>query len=212
MFELLSRAGKFTYEKSAQYFYETCDALDYLHNLPEKVVHRDIKPENILFDKSRAVKLADFGWSNLMGNLDTRSTFCGTPDYLAPEMIRGEGHNESLDMWEMGVLLYEMVVGKSPFGASSQEQTCRKILKCDLRFPQDIDNEAKDCIVKLCKVTPGERLTAKQAKSHGFVNKYYKGRPKDEKAQDVERDVEEDVGRPSAINMEVRHLKRDKAM
>merc|ERR1719359_139130 len=91
MFDLLSRAGKFSLEKSAQYFYEVCDALDYLHNLPEKVVHRDIKPENILMDKEGHCKLADFGWSNTMDSLCSRNTFCGTTDYLAPEMVRQEG-------------------------------------------------------------------------------------------------------------------------
>jgi serine/threonine protein kinase len=119
MFNSLSEHKKFSLKASAQYFYETCDALEYLHTLPQKIIHRDIKPENILFDKGGHVKLADFGWSNMMQGNDSRATFCGTPDYLAPEMIRGEGHNESLDMWEMGVLLYEMVTGKSPFGASS---------------------------------------------------------------------------------------------
>lgn len=177
MFNALYQLGKFPLEPSAQYFYETCDALDYLHTLPEKIIHRDIKPENILFDKDRHVKLADFGWSNLMGGLALRSTPCGTPDYLAPEMVRNEGHNESLDMWEMGVLLYEMVVGKSPFGARSADQTYENICKCDLRFPPDIDLDAKDCITHLCKIDPNERLTAKQAKNHAFVARNYRGRP-----------------------------------
>jgi len=204
MFELLSRAGKFTYEKSAQYFYETCDALDYLHNLPEKVVHRDIKPENILLDKEGHVKLADFGWSNIMGDATLRATFCGTPDYLAPEMIRGEGHNESLDMWEMGVLLYEMTVGKSPFGASNQEQTCRLILKVDLRFPATYDKDAQDLVRNLCKLKPEERLSANKSKQHAFVKKFYKIAAETAAA---EEEGEAGSARPSVV---VRRLKRDR--
>jgi len=177
MFDLLSKGGKFSNEVAAQYFYETCDALEYLHTRPEKVIHRDIKPENILLDREGHVKLADFGWSNYLGKTAAyRATFCGTPDYLAPEMIRGEGHTESLDMWEMGVLLYEMTVGKSPFGSSSQETTCRLILRCDLRFPSGMNPEAQDLVKSLCKLRPEERLTAAQAKRHAFVAKFY-GRP-----------------------------------
>mmetsp|Transcript_3983 Transcript_3983/g.9353 ORF Transcript_3983/g.9353 Transcript_3983/m.9353 type:complete len:433 (-) Transcript_3983:322-1620(-) len=200
MFDLLSKSGKFSLEVSAQYFYEVCDALEYLHTRPEKVIHRDIKPENILLDKEGHVKLADFGWSNKMEqNAAFRATFCGTPDYLAPEMIRGEGHNESLDMWEMGVLLYEMTVGKSPFGSPSQETTCRLILRCDLRFPSGMNPDAQDLIKGLCKLRPDERLTAAQAKRHEFVAKFY-GKP-----TEVVR--EELVCRPS---VEARALRQNK--
>jgi len=172
MFDKLSKCGKFGLAVAAQYFYEMCDALDYMHSLSPPVIHRDIKPENILFDKGGHVKLADFGWSNVMTDA-LRGTFCGTPDYLAPEMIRGDGHNESLDMWEMGVLLYEMTIGKSPFGASTQEQTCKLILKVDLRFPSTTNPDAQDLILKLCKLKPKDRLTAKQAKQHKFVTKHF---------------------------------------
>lgn len=172
MFDKLSKCGKFGLAVAAQYFYEMCDALDYMHSLSPPVIHRDIKPENILFDKAGHVKLADFGWSNVMTDA-LRGTFCGTPDYLAPEMIRGDGHNESLDMWEMGVLLYEMTIGKSPFGASTQEQTCKLILKVDLRFPSTTNPDTQDLILKLCKLKPKDRLTAKQAKQHTFVTKHF---------------------------------------
>jgi len=202
MFDSLSKSGKFTLELAAQYMFEVCDALEYLHGLPEKVIHRDIKPENILLDGEGHAKLADFGWSNILEGA-VRATFCGTPDYLAPEMIRGEGHNESLDMWEMGVLLYEMVIGKSPFGSNSQETTCRMILKGDLKFPAGADPDAQDLITKLCKLRPAERLTAKQAKEHPFVTKFM-GRPTEIIGDAVDGEV---LGRPS---VEARHLRREK--
>jgi len=204
MFDLLSKSGRFTNEVAAKYFFEVCDALEYLHK--RKVIHRDIKPENILLDKEGHAKLADFGWSNVMENVSFRATFCCTPDYLAPEMIRGEGHNESLDMWEMGVLLYEMVIGKSPFGSSSQEATCRLILQVDLRFPAGTDALAEDLIRKLCKLRSEDRLTAGQAKSHAFVERYH-GRPTMPLAAASPHKEGEQENRPS---VEARHLLREK--
>lgn len=201
MFDLLSRSGKFSLELAAQHFFEVCDALEYIHGLPEKVIHRDIKPENILLDGEGHAMLADFGWSNFLESSTFRATFCGTPDYLAPEMIRGEGHTESLDMWEMGVLLYEMVIGKSPFGSNSQETTCRMILKVDLKFPADVDPDAKDLILKLCKLRPSDRLTAKQAKEHAFVTKFL-GRP----TEIIGPAAEAQLPRPS---VEARHFRRE---
>jgi serine/threonine protein kinase len=173
MFDRLSKFGKFTLTESAQYFYEICDALEYMHTLPEQVIHRDIKPENILFDKDGHVKLADFGSSNMMEGLESADSFVGTPLYFAPEMVRHRGHNESLDMWEMGVLLYEMIVGKPAFAGATQEKTRKRVLRCDLRFSADMDPDAEDCIQCLCKINPEERLTATQAKEHAFVVKYH---------------------------------------
>lgn len=202
MFDALSRTGKFTAELAGRYMYETCDALNYLHTLPDKVIHRDIKPENILFDKENHVKLADFGWSNVMENAVFRTTFCGTPDYLAPEMIRGEGHSESLDMWEMGVLLYEMAVGKSPFGAGTQEATCRNILTVDLKFPASMDPDAQDLISKLCTLRPEKRLTAAQAMDHPFCAKHRE--PEDtQEGEDAET---------SALTVEARKLQKEKVL
>jgi serine/threonine protein kinase len=206
MFDLLSRNGKFSYQKAAQYFYEVCDALAYCHALDPSIIHRDIKPENILIDGEGHAKLADFGWASMMNNRDLRMTFCGTPDYLAPEMIKGNGHNESLDMWCMGVLLYEMTVGKSPFGSRSQETTCRLILAVDLRFPSAIDEDAKKCIVELCRKKPQERLTAEQCKQHDFVKKYY--RAANQPVEPIDGTEESGV-RPSVL---ARRLKRDRGL
>lgn len=190
MFDKLSKCGKFNMATAAQYFFEMCDALEYMHARKPPVIHRDIKPENILLDKDGHVKLADFGWANVMADSALRSTFCGTPDYLAPEMIRGDGHNESIDMWEMGVLLYEMTIGKSPFGASSQEQTCKHILKVDLKFPSTTNPDAQDLILKLCKLKPKERLTAAQSKKHQFVTKNFNAPKVEAVEEEVPLDVE----------------------
>lgn len=83
-----------------------------MHERNPPIIHRDIKPENVLIDNG-ILKIADFGWSNYQD--DIRNTFCGTPDYLAPEMIIGNGHDESLDVWGLGVLMFELLHGKPPF-------------------------------------------------------------------------------------------------
>jgi len=158
-------------EEASRYFLETCEALEYLHHLPRKVIHRDIKPENILLDKDGHVKLGDFGWANHYKG-QKRQTFCGTLDYLPPEMIMGTGHDESADMWNMGVLLYEMTTGKSPFGSSSKDTTCRMILAVNLKFPGDLDADACELIGSLCKRKPGERLNVAAAMSHQFIMKF----------------------------------------
>jgi len=172
MFDLLFDCRIFPLDCAALYFYQMCDALEYLHNLPQKVIHRDIKPENILMESLEHAKLADFGWSNILAVLNgQRTTFCGTPDYLAPEMVNHSGHNESLDMWEMGVLLFEMVLGESPFIASNPKATANRIVNVDLRFDKNVNPDAKNLIESLCRFCPDERLTAAGAKTHPFVQK-----------------------------------------
>ncbi len=118
------------------------------------ILHRDLKPENVLLSNGQ-VKLADFGWSNT--DNDIRNTFCGTPDYLSPEMIRGTGHNEKLDVWTLGVLMFELLTGKPPFAIKKhikdrrlkQKLVEEKILKGKVVFPDGISNEAKQAIQKM---------------------------------------------------------------
>lgn len=86
-----------------------------MHNLDPPIIHRDIKPENILLDNDGRVKLGDFGWSNFFNEESQRTTYCGTPEYLAPEMIKQQGHAKPLDIWNLGILLFELLVGRPPF-------------------------------------------------------------------------------------------------
>lgn len=107
------KAARFFDEKTAaKYMFDILKAVNYLHERDPPIIHRDIKAENILFFYDK-LKLADFGWSSMKDKV--RTTFCGTPDYLAPEMILERGHNEKLDLWTLGILMYELLVGSAPF-------------------------------------------------------------------------------------------------
>ena len=117
LFHKLYRERQFVERVAAQYFREVLLAIEYLHSFEIPIIHRDLKPENILLDKNGYVKVTDFGWSNYY-NKDTaipRTTVCGTLEYLPPEMVNEQGHHPSADIWCLGVLLFEMLVGYTPF-------------------------------------------------------------------------------------------------
>merc|ERR1719483_761011 len=124
--------NKFDEPRASKYIMQMSDALRYCHS--KKVIHRDIKPENLLLDIKGDLKIADFGWS-VHAPTSRRATMCGTLDYLPPEMIEGKLHNEMVDLWSLGVLTYEFLVGKPPFEAENNNETYRRICKVDLRFP-----------------------------------------------------------------------------
>ena len=100
--------------------------MEYLHG--KGIIHRDIKPENLLIDGKGHLKLADFGWSNYFKSDAQRTTFCGTLDYLAPEMVEsGHQHDHMVDIWAVGVLVYELLTGKSPFSPASLSLKLKEI-------------------------------------------------------------------------------------
>lgn len=173
MYDRLSKIGKFSLQSSARYFWQLCDALQYLHGLSPRVIHRDIKPENVLLKEDRA-KLCDFGWSALMNQAGLRGTFCGTPEYLAPEMVKNEGHDEKVDIWCLGVLLFEIALGESPFSSRCQEETCKRILRLEFRFGA-ADPQLRDLVRRLCRLQPRERPTAEEAKRDPFVTSRFAG-------------------------------------
>jgi len=158
--------GRFDEAQSAKYINQMTDALSYCHS--KKVIHRDIKPENLLLDAKGNIKIADFGWSVHAPN-SRRATMCGTLDYLPPEMIEGAMHDEKVDLWSLGVLTYEFLVGKPPFEAESNNETYRRITKVDLRFPVHVSTEAKDLISRLLRKEPNERLTLSEVMKHPWI-------------------------------------------
>ncbi len=146
-------------------------AVHYLHNMDPSIIHRDIKPENVLIDENMRTKLTDFGWSNYVSDDKVRSTYCGTPIYLAPEMIKEIGHDEYLDVWCIGVLMFELLTGYPPFNGSNMNVLSDNIIKGKIQWPQDINLEAKDLISKVLKTDPKERLGLKQMLNHPFFTK-----------------------------------------
>jgi len=132
-------------------FYGGCvlDALEHLHALG--VVYRDLKPENLLIDAEGYLKIVDFGFAKVVA--DRTYTLCGTPEYLAPELVLGKGHDKGVDYWALGILLYEQVAGYSPFADSpnnDQMVICRNILKGEVVFPAYVkDKDLRDLILKL---------------------------------------------------------------
>ena len=130
------------------------------------IIHRDIKPENILLDSNGIVKVADFGWSNYFDDDNRRLTYCGTPEYLAPEMIKQSGHDKTLDVWNLGVLLFELLTGSPPFEGGSQNELFQNILALKIKWPKGFSGIAKDLISKLLKIDPKCRLPINEITEH----------------------------------------------
>jgi len=119
------------------------------------------------------IKISDFGWSvHTPGN--RRKTFCGTLDYLPPEMIKGGGdnwYNEKVDLWSLGVLAYEFLIGEAPF-EDTQAMTYRRIARCDFTIPPFVSREARDLIKRLLVLDPEKRITLEEVQKHPWIVKY----------------------------------------
>jgi aurora kinase len=149
LYKHLQKARRFPEKRAAQYIAQMASALRYIHR--KHIIHRDIKPENILLGLHGEIKLSDFGWSvHAPGN--RRTTYCGTLDYLPPEMIvprtPGKSYDDKVDLWALGVLAYELLVGEAPF-EDAPAMTTRKIARGDMKVPGFVSAEATDLIKKV---------------------------------------------------------------
>ncbi|KAL4646318.1 aurora kinase A-A-like, partial [Arapaima gigas] len=169
LYSELQRCGHFDDQRTTTYITELADALHYCHS--KKVIHRDIKPENLLLGANGQLKIADFGWS-VHTPSSRRSTLCGTLDYLPPEMIEGRMHDEKVDLWSLGVLIYEFLVGKPPFESKGHEETYRRISKVEFSYPSHVSPGGRDLIGKLLKHNPLHRLPILDVLCHPWVVQY----------------------------------------
>jgi protein kinase X len=167
LFSYLRFERHFTDETAKFYASEIVLALEYLHS--KNIVYRDLKPENLLLDTDGHVVITDFGFAKVLK--DTRTwTLCGTPEYLAPEVIEGKGHNTAVDWWSLGILIFEMISGAPPFSANNTLQIYEKIIENQPKFSEDFSEAAKDIVQKLLMIDRTKRLGNMKGKAKDIKN------------------------------------------
>jgi len=168
LFFHLRRSGRFTEDRARYYIAEILLALEYVHG--NQIIYRDLKPENVLLDEEGHVCITDFGLSKTgLAGSQKAFTFCGTPEYLAPEIIKGVGHDYAVDYWSLGALLYEMLSGAPPFYSKDREQMFRNILNKPVVMKPYFTDSAADLLKNLLQIDPTKRLTTPAViKSHPF--------------------------------------------
>jgi len=157
LFYRLKREGRFSVERVRLYGAEIALGLGHLHSLD--MIYRDLKPENILLDEIGHICLTDFGLSKeSVSTPNAARTFCGTPEYLAPEILQGVGHGKAVDWWSLGTLIFEMLTGLPPFYSRNVNHMYEKILKAELRCPSYLPSDVKTLIEHLLVRDPLRRL------------------------------------------------------
>ena len=172
LFQRLKEEGKFSEARTKVYAAQLVLAIMYLHSIG--VMHRDLKPENILVDTDGYLKLTDFGLVKEKMDADAQTqTFCGTPEYIAPEMIEGRKYNFMVDWWSLGILIYEMLYGIPPFFDTNVNVMYRQIISREIEFPPEASENARSLISGLCDKLPERRLGSgelgeEEIKQHPF--------------------------------------------
>eukprot|EP00927_Polykrikos_kofoidii_P017953 TRINITY_DN18243_c0_g2_i1.p1 TRINITY_DN18243_c0_g2~~TRINITY_DN18243_c0_g2_i1.p1 ORF type:complete len:600 (-),score=106.07 TRINITY_DN18243_c0_g2_i1:768-2567(-) len=168
LYKLIQKEKVLSEAESARLFSEAAAAIHYLHFAG--VMHRDLKPENIFLDEGRHAKIADFGWCARTSEKQTLE--CGSIAYFAPEMVAGNGYDHRVDTWAIGVLLYEMLVGYSPFSSAlAERETKRRILNMDFGYGAwyNVPSQAQPLLKLILLRDPGERLPLREALGHEWV-------------------------------------------
>ena len=172
MFFHLHKEKKFSNEKTRFYIIELVLAIDFLHK--NNMLYRDLKPENIMLDSNGHIKLTDFGLSKMVTKSKEKAfTICGTPQYLAPEILSDDGYDNSVDWWSLGCVMYEMLVGKAPFKIPKGSYLTADLYKKKITIPENVTPEAKDLISQLLVPNPKNRLGygkdgAEKIKAHSY--------------------------------------------
>uniref|UniRef100_A0A8C7CK88 Protein kinase C n=1 Tax=Oncorhynchus kisutch TaxID=8019 RepID=A0A8C7CK88_ONCKI len=164
----IQNCHKFDVQRSTFYAAEIICGLQFLHS--KGIVYRDLKLDNVLLDSEGHIKIADFGMCKENMEGETRTcTFCGTPDYIAPEILLGQKYGSSVDWWSFGVLLYEMLIGQSPFHGRDEEELFQSIRTDDPCYPRWLAKDARDILIKLFVREPERRLGVKgNIRQHSF--------------------------------------------
>ena len=170
LFQLIRRKGKLSQKEAFFFFTQACSAVHFLHT--HKLMHRDIKPENLLVTERGILKLCDFGCCTHCDSND-RMTFCGTIEYMAPEIVKREGYGEKADIWSLGVLLYELLHGYAPFHGRRDQETVSMIIENKIGFGE-IPEDAKDLVRTMMKEDPKQRPEAWEIFLHLWMKRMQK--------------------------------------
>ncbi|XP_063674304.1 SNF-related serine/threonine-protein kinase-like isoform X14 [Bolinopsis microptera] len=164
-------------ERTREYFGQIIRAIAYCHHL--HIVHRDLKPENIIFNEDYSVlKLTDFGFSNEFSPGEKLMTYCGSWKYSAPEILLQEEYDPpAVDVWSLGVMLFQMVAGRLPFSEVNQSETLTKIMDGSYEMPDEISDDLKDLLSRMIVVDPKDRITVDEVLAHPWCSKVKIGGP-----------------------------------
>lgn len=146
-------------------------ALEHIHSAG--YMYRDLKPENLLIDSQGNIKIADFGFCKRAA--ENSFTLCGTPEYLAPEIIKSEGHGKAVDWWAFGVLIYEMLIGYPPFYDHNPYKIYKKVVQGDFIMPEGLSEAASNLISQLLVTSPEMRLGSRNGSQEIKVNPWFAG-------------------------------------
>jgi len=168
LYSLIKQENGFSENEAYKYFIQIVNAVYFLHQ--NNIIHRDIKPENILIGDNNLLKLCDFGWAKEL-TMNNRSTFCGTVEYMAPEIVGSGKYDCGVDIWSLGILLYELLIGHSPFKSKKDKNTMIKIQLHDLVFDKNkpLSKDCKDLIQGLLDMNPLNRFKLKDIFEHPFI-------------------------------------------
>uniref|UniRef100_A0A674EWN8 Calcium/calmodulin dependent protein kinase I n=1 Tax=Salmo trutta TaxID=8032 RepID=A0A674EWN8_SALTR len=174
LFDRIVEKGFYTEKDASKLIQQILDAVKYLHDMG--IVHRDLKPENLLYDsmeEDSKIMISDFGLSKIEGSGSVMSTACGTPGYVAPEVLAQKPYSKAVDCWSIGVIAYILLCGYPPFYDENDAKLFEQILKADYEFDSpywdDISDSAKDFIVHLMEKDPRIRYTCDQALQHPWI-------------------------------------------
>jgi len=163
--------GRMDENETRDKFSQILAAVRYCHET-QNVIHRDLKPDNVLFDDQYNVKIADFGLSEEFIPGEKLNTFCGTPEYMAPEVFKGQKFDgPKVDVWSLGVMLYEMLTATIPFPGSTWPQIIERVLRGKYYEPDYISEESKDLIRKMLVLDPTKRASLNDVMQHDWVKK-----------------------------------------
>jgi calcium/calmodulin-dependent protein kinase I len=176
LFDKIVEKGQYSEKEASAVVKKIIEAVDYLHSLG--IAHRDLKPENLLLrsEDDTDVMISDFGLSKIISQDTMMATACGTPYYVAPEVLSASGYDHEVDLWSIGVITYLVLCGFPPFYGDTLPEVFEQIMKADFDFPSpywdEISADAKDFISKLLVVDSKKRATCKQALEHKWIKSH----------------------------------------